>query len=418
MVVVAGESSVFVRVGAMRFPNAWCIFSSHIIILVARPSAMVSFAASSSKHPRFDIIIGLDVAGKLFYCRKSTLLGDGTSYFAARFGPDSMMDPQRDHIAENGREIYFVDRNPEVFKYVLEYLRTLKLPPEIGTFQENPNLWRALREEAEFYSLRGLISLLKATYSCSPDTNGRKGVLHWLGTKKGNDAYENPYYSGAVDVTGWFDAFPAMGEVDPSWGSYEKKELLVQYEPVPGPSLSSSRVDYFMPGEMSDIFPCLAGYHSNQRLPIVVDMRSNVVCPSHYSLRYGARRGLDGNWNFEGSTDGEHWVLLHAGTNDGHKLSLQRITEQQRAIELNWIRTLIHEEQRRGGTSDGINHLATWRRLYCDYMERHYRHTWEIGHSSEQFFRYFRIIGADPVDGEARSLHFIGLEIYGHVYEL
>jgi hypothetical protein len=371
---------------------------------------MVSFATSSSKHPRFDIIIGLDVAGKLFYCRKSTLLGDGTSYFAARFGPDSMMDPQRDHIAENGREIYFIDRNPEVFKYVLEYLRTLKLPPEIGTFQENPNLWRALREEAEFYCLGGLISLLKATYSCSPDSDGGKGVLYWLGTKKGNDAYENPYYSGAVDVTGWFDAFPAMGEVDPSWGSYEKKELLVQYRPVPGP-LHSRPFDVFMPSEGNDIFPCLAGYHSNQRLPVVVDMRSNVVCPSHYSLRYGACRGLDGNWNFEGSADGENWVLLHMGTNDGHKLSLQRITEQQRAIELNWINTLIHR-------ANGINGPGNWRRPYCDYMERHYRHTWEISNSSGKYFRYFRIIGADPVDGGARSLHFIGLEIYGHVYEL
>ncbi|KAL3807585.1 hypothetical protein ACHAXA_000387 [Cyclostephanos tholiformis] len=367
---------------------------------------MVSFAASSSKHPRFDIIIGLDVAGKLFYCRKSTLLGDGTSYFAARFGPDSMMDPQRDHIADNGREIYFIDRNPEVFKYVLEYLRTLQLPPEIGTFQENPNLWRALRVEAEFYCLGGLISLLKATYSCSPETDGGKGVLHWLGTKKGKDAYENPYHSGAVDVTGWFDSFDALGEVDPGWGSYEKKTLLVEYRPMPRPQLRSS--DIFMPGEGNVIFPCLAGYHSNQRLPVVVDMRGNVVSPSHYSLRYGACRGLDGNWNFEGSTDGEHWVLLHAGTNDGHKLSLQRITERQRAIELSWINnTLI----RINGPENN------WRSAYCDYMERHYRHTWEINNSSEQYFRYFRIIGADPVDGEARSLHFIGLEIYGHVYE-
>jgi hypothetical protein len=368
---------------------------------------MVSFAISSSKHPRFDIIIGLDVAGKLFYCRKSTLLGDGTSYFAARFGSDSMMDPQRDHIAENGREIYFIDRNPEVFKYVLEYLRIQKLPPEIGTFQENPNLWRALREEADFYYLNGLISLLKATYSCSPDIDGGKGVLHWLGTNKGKDAYVNPYYRGAVDVTGWFDSFPALGEVglgfDPSWGSSVKKELFVQYRPMPEQQPRPHDI-LVMPGEGNVYFPCLAGYQSNQRLPVVVDMRSNVVSPSHYSLRYGASRGLDGNWNFEGSTDGEIWVLLHAGTNDGHKLSLQRVTERQRALEFNWFNTLSNEPEH-------------WPKMYCDYMERHYRHTWEVNNSSENYFRYFRIIGADPVDGEGRSLHFIGLEIYGHVYE-
>lgn len=369
---------------------------------------MVSFAISSSKHPRFDIIIGLDVAGKLFYCRKSTLLGDGTSYFAARFGPDSMMDPERDHITENGREIYFIDRNPEVFKYVLEYLRIQKLPPEIGTFQENPNLWRALREEAEFYCLNGLISLLKATYSCSPDIDGGKGVLHWIGTNKGKDAYVNPYCRGAVDVTGWFDSYhPVLGGVDPSWGSSVKKELFVQYRPMPEHAKKIGNGDIvIMPCERNDFFPCLAGYHSNQRLPVVVDMRSNVVSPSHYSLRYGACHGLDGNWNFEGSMDGETWVLLHAGTNDGHKLSLQRVTEQQRAVEQDWFKDLTHRYR-----------PENWQKLYCDYMERHYRHTWKVNNSSEQYFRYFRIIGADPVKGESRSLHFIGLEIYGHVYE-
>ncbi len=83
---------------------------------------MATFS-STSKHPRFDTIIGLDVAGTLYYCRKSTLLdtsdGPSLSYFQARFGPDSMMDPQLDRVDENGREIYFIDRNPQTFKYIV-----------------------------------------------------------------------------------------------------------------------------------------------------------------------------------------------------------------------------------------------------------------------------------------------------------
>jgi hypothetical protein len=348
---------------------------------------MVSFAISSSKHPRFDIIVGLDVAGKLFYCRKSTLLSDGASYFAARFGPDSMMDPERDHIAENGREIYFIDRNPEVFKYVMEYLRIQKLPPEIGTFRDNPNLWRALREEAEFFCLGGLISLLKATHRCTPDVDGGKGVLHWLGTNKGRDSYINPYVRGAVDVTGWFDSPLTLDLVQ---GSSARREFLVQHRSLPS---------------QSDYLPWLSLY-SNQRLPVLIDMRSIACCPSHYSLRLAdCYRGMDGSWSFEGSVDGETWVLLHAGTNDGHKLNREQIPQRQRELEQNWLRSLV------------ANEAENWPTLQCDYMERHHRHTWQVNDTSDQYFRYFRIMGADPVDGEGKELCFIGLEIYGRVYE-
>ena len=53
----------------------------------------------------------------------------------------SKMDPQLDRVDEHNREIYFLDRNPEMFRYILEYLRTRALPPEIGTFSEHANLW-------------------------------------------------------------------------------------------------------------------------------------------------------------------------------------------------------------------------------------------------------------------------------------
>ncbi len=70
--------------------------------------------------------------------------------------------------------------------------------------------------------------------------------------------------------------------------------------------------------------------------------------------------------------------------------------------------------------SDG--YYIHWKEIYCDYMERHYRHTWEIDKDlltglQQHYFRYFRIIGNDPLDGEGRCLHFIGLEIYGHAFE-
>lgn len=384
---------------------------------------MASFSLSSTKHPRFDTIIGLDVAGQLYYCRKSTLLGE-PSYFEARFGPDSMMDPLRDQIDEKGREIYFIDRNPAMFKYVLEYLRMSKLPPEIGTFQEHPNLWRSLRDEAEFYALDGLASLLKVTFSCSPDDDGARGIMHWLGTNKGKERYINPYSRGVVDITGWFDSFTTLGEHDPSWGSSERKELFVQYRPISGRPLANS--DVIWPGVGNVFFPTLIGCnHSSERLPVVIDMRKNVVSPTHYSLRYGACRGMDGNWNFEASNDGQNWILLHAGRKaDGHNLHYDRI--QSRALrEEEWFM-----EMRQG--ENAFTPIRNWPEVYCDYMERHYRHTWEIDNSAlqtssssssssapnnRQFFRYFRIIGADPPGSGGSCLHCIGLEIYGKVYE-
>jgi len=61
-------------------------------------------------------VIGLDVAGKLYYCRKSTLCVGASSYFSARFGPDRVLDPEVDRVDANGREIFFIDRDPEMFK--------------------------------------------------------------------------------------------------------------------------------------------------------------------------------------------------------------------------------------------------------------------------------------------------------------
>ena len=126
---------------------------------------------SSTKRPRGDPVIGLDVSGTVYYCRTSTvaqqLSSSSSSYFVARFGPDRMLDPEVDRIDDMGREIFFIDRDPDIFKYVLAYLRTNKLPATLGSFEQNPNLWRALRDEADFFSLDGLTSLLKATITHS-----------------------------------------------------------------------------------------------------------------------------------------------------------------------------------------------------------------------------------------------------------
>lgn len=356
-------------------------------------------AAQQRSRQRGDPVIGLDVAGKLYYCRKSTLLGvhDDASYFAGRFGPDSMMDPDLEYIDERGREVYFIDRDADLFEFVLEYLRTQELPSAIGKFGEKPNLWRALRKEAEFFALDGLISLLKVTYSCSPDQDGSRGILYWLGTSKGKEGYINPYTRGDVDVRGWFDEITALQD---NWlengymyyGSIECREMHVQYRP------KSKR--FMEDVAMGDNVYCLMGCdHAGERLPVILDLRKIVVCPTHYSLRYGGCFGMQGDWDMQGSTDGENWTVLHEARND-----LNLVGMKIGGSERKWIRDVMkHTDE------------AHKEDIYCDYMERNHRHTWEID-AKGCFFRYFRIIGASP-PGTSSCLHAIGIELYGHVSE-
>ena len=77
--------------------------------------------------------------------------------------------------------IIFPQKNQDLFKHILQYLRTNEMPSAIGGFANNSMLWRDLRKEAEFFALDGLSLLLKITFSCMPDIDGGRGILHWLG---------------------------------------------------------------------------------------------------------------------------------------------------------------------------------------------------------------------------------------------
>lgn len=83
--------------------------------------------------------IRLNVGGTTYITTKETLTG---SYFEAMFS-----DKLKPGTLIN--DAYFIDRNGQIFSYILDYLRDLDtwLPPS------NPDLLRSIVQEARFYCL-------------------------------------------------------------------------------------------------------------------------------------------------------------------------------------------------------------------------------------------------------------------------
>jgi hypothetical protein len=108
-----------------------------------------------------DIII-LNVGGKEYHTSRSTLTKDANSMLCRMF--TGSLPSTRDAL---GR--YFIDRDGDLFRYILDYLRDNN--PEF--IPNDANLMLALLREAQFYQLEGLIHYLKERqYPYS--TNGEK----------------------------------------------------------------------------------------------------------------------------------------------------------------------------------------------------------------------------------------------------
>ena len=154
---------------------------------------------------------------------------------------------------------------------------------------------------------------------------------------------------------------------------------------------------------MDRAYGLLGCNRSHDNLDSIVDFRKVMVSPTHYSLRYAGCYGMQSDWNFEGSVDGKQWIVLHASRDD-----FNLVGNRTELGEPHWIRNAI---QKADGDSEK-------QKIYCDYMERYHRHTWEVDKAAVGlFFRYFRLVGATERGVDTGCLHCIGLEIYGLVYE-
>ncbi|KAL6066975.1 K+ channel tetramerization domain-containing protein [Balamuthia mandrillaris] len=111
--------------------------------------------------------IRLDVGGKLFATSKSTLLTFENTFFHAmlssgRWLPDN--HAQEDPSSPPSPPLYFIDRNPKLFSFVLDFLRSYNDDIQHRYDEEaeallpskQPQLL-ALRREADFYGLQPLL---------------------------------------------------------------------------------------------------------------------------------------------------------------------------------------------------------------------------------------------------------------------
>jgi len=95
--------------------------------------------------------IKLNVGGTVYATSIDTLISSGNTYFSMMFS--DKWDLKRD----DRDDTYFIDRDPFVFSYILNFLRT----STISKIHLTPLQLEFLISDAEFYQIEALISILK-----------------------------------------------------------------------------------------------------------------------------------------------------------------------------------------------------------------------------------------------------------------
>ena len=381
-------------------------------------------------------VIGLDVRGQVFYCNKSKLLevNNGNSYFSARFREDSMLDAGLDRVDNEGRHIYKLDRDPSIFQHIIEYIDTGLKPLGIGVHENNKKLWGLVREEALYFGIDSLVQLLRITFSCSPeDDGGGKGIMYWLGTKKGISHYVNPYSSGAVDISGWLDDKNIFNKIRGREPREEDRKMMVQYRPNQEGDEIIDMLDEVADAndithEEKDIirdifagsFGAMMGCRAcdSDRAGGTINfhlLKSVAVSPTHYSIRNGGCYGMSGDWNLEASVDGKNWDVIHEARGRQPKLFGGLEQNEDESFMGIWNMALSCETESR-------------MEAVCDYMEENHRQTWRVNNNNtSNFYTHFRFLSIEIPEEEGewevegneryRCLHGVSFELYGDVCE-
>eukprot|EP00043_Microstomoeca_roanoka_P018928 m.207020 g.207020 ORF g.207020 m.207020 type:complete len:378 (+) comp16912_c2_seq3:262-1395(+) len=151
--------------------------------------------------------IKLDVGGTIFATSKATLTQDKSNFFAGMFSGRHEIAPEEDGS-------FFVDRDPFVFRHVLNYLRGQAPKFEYLDTKD----MAALQEDAEFYQVTGLLEEMtrfqedvkkkrkeeeeRAKLPFTPGNNYTLSENNFLATKTGANGYNAVVLSHEIPKTG------------------------------------------------------------------------------------------------------------------------------------------------------------------------------------------------------------------------
>ena len=109
------------------------------------------------------MIVKLNVGGSLFLTNRETLVDSGVNMLSAMI--------RHENPAQQVDGYYFIDRDPHIFRWILNYLRGSKVLPRSGSTEIS-----LLREEAEFFALDGLVTQIQHIL-CPSFTKGDNVVV-------------------------------------------------------------------------------------------------------------------------------------------------------------------------------------------------------------------------------------------------
>jgi hypothetical protein len=215
--------------------------------------------------------------------------------------------------------------------------------------------------------------------SAAQDTNST--ILYWLGTNNGSSTeYRNPYTIGSLHVGGWIDDAPpsvreyAIHHLEA--GSPMSRAGLADYRPRTCPPSSSVELPVDTPDTPFAGAFC-ANYAQGEFLSI--DFRDIFVRPTHVSLRFAGCFGIDTDWNFEGSADGENWETLFEFR--GMRRFLMPIDEQYSQLQ-SWMELRSDDEEWDFSEDEKWDFAVYFAEQFC-------RKTWALSPAPSTFYRYF-----------------------------
>lgn len=97
-------------------------------------------------------VINLNVGSKVFYVKREVLMK--SAYFKNLLSDDTK---ERIAFLEKKSEQIFIDRNGDIFRHILQFLRTGRI------FVKDSNILGRLKNEAEYYGLNGLFKNIEDT---------------------------------------------------------------------------------------------------------------------------------------------------------------------------------------------------------------------------------------------------------------